>query len=850
MYSQAGDLMEDFVRWSNRVNGPNHPLTAVSMYKLASIYNSQQHHARAASLLEQSLEIRENDVNTQRLEIAGILDELAFAYLGMDLYAKAESRQLRALQIKESALGPNDVNTTVSVLRLAAIHSKQGRYGRAQELFYRALAIFEREMGLEKAPANLILVLLASNYFAKGEYDKAESFYQRALAAVQRETKPEDRNVIDILYGLASTYLRQSKYDLAEAMYLRVLSIQERLLGPDHPSFVRTLNSLGTLHILKGNYDNAESLLLRALSARNVVVDSRPIESAVMIENLAGLYGLQGRYAESVDSINRAESIRSRWLRGEVPLLSPSARTALHAISKGASEFSYSMLGMDPSSLPLALSIRLDRQGLLQEIEKRQRVLGQADRNTRAVAEELSQNLQRLSSVSIPPSERAKLREDSDRMAAGLYLQLPALQLPRFDAVQIAAALKPGEALVEFQKFRRFNPRKPSTDPWGDAEYVVLILLPSGEAKYVPLGKATPIDQRIAKALSASAENQADAAALWASVSALVIEPIHPYLAGTREWFLSPDGDLHRVPFAALSALANSAQTHKPDLQLRVITTGRDLVALQTPAPKGNPAVVMVDPAYDRRGGAPSPSPATTLAQARSSDLSTIAWAPLPSTSQEGKQVAALLGTKPISGVMATATTLQQVRSPRVLHVATHGYFLADLESKPKQLEMAAFQDRGLLAGFQGEDPMLRSGLVMAGANQPDIDPTDDGYLTALEVTGMHLDGTELVVLSACNTLKGDLHTGEGVYGLQRALTVAGARSTLLSLWPVDDAATAEFMRLYYSRLKAGEGRSEALEAVQREFRTNITYKAKGWDQPYYWAAWQLTGDWRPITGL
>jgi CHAT domain-containing protein len=158
--------------------------------------------------------------------------------------------------------------------------------------------------------------------------------------------------------------------------------------------------------------------------------------------------------------------------------------------------------------------------------------------------------------------------------------------------------------------------------------------------------------------------------------------------------------------------------------------------------------------------------------------------------------------------------------------------------------------DHQLLSGLKTEDPMLRSGLVLAGADNPTANPADDGYLTAAEAAGLQLDGTELVVLSACSTGQGDSKTGEGVYGLQRALTVAGARSTLLSLWKVDDDATRAFMVRYYTLLKEGKGRGEALVQVQREFRTDPAYKAKNWDRPYYWAAWQLTGDWKPIQGL
>jgi CHAT domain-containing protein len=124
----------------------------------------------------------------------------------------------------------------------------------------------------------------------------------------------------------------------------------------------------------------------------------------------------------------------------------------------------------------------------------------------------------------------------------------------------------------------------------------------------------------------------------------------------------------------------------------------------------------------------------------------------------------------------------------------------------------------------------------------------DDGYLTAKEAATLQLAGTELVVLSACETAAGEQRSGEGLYGLQRALNVAGAHSTLLSLWKVDDDATAYFMELYYRLLKQGKGRMEALLAVQQEFRTKPLLPA--WEDFRYWAAWQLVGETGPVEGL
>ena len=172
----------------------------------------------------------------------------------------------------------------------------------------------------------------------------------------------------------------------------------------------------------------------------------------------------------------------------------------------------------------------------------------------------------------------------------------------------------------------------------------------------------------------------------------------------------------------------------------------------------------------------------------------------------------------------ATETALKQVRAPRILHVATHGFFLEDL--------------RGATVP---ENPLLRSGLVFAGANQLRSD-ADDGILTALEATGLDLVGTQLVVLSACETGVGTVQNGEGVYGLRRALLLAGAQSLVVSLWKVEDGATRDLMVAFYRHVLAGEGRAAALRKAQLELRSRPATR-----HPFFWAGFIAVGDWRPL---
>src|SRR5262249_53793769 len=201
----------------------------------------------------------------------------------------------------------------------------------------------------------------------------------------------------------------------------------------------------------------------------------------------------------------------------------------------------------------------------------------------------------------------------------------------------------------------------------------------------------------------------------------------------------------------------------------------------------------------------------------------------------------------------ATKAALKQVDGPVILHIATHGFFLKDLKIAPPDARALLFDGddaarlmvRRITAtaqpGIQVENPLLRSGLALAGANEQKRD--DDGIMTALETTGLYLWGTKLVVLSACDTGVGEIKNGEGVYGLRRALVLAGSESQMMSLWAVKDAATRDLMIDYYKALQAGVGRSEALRRVQLKM---LAYPKHS--HPAYWAGFIQSGQWTSLT--
>ena len=806
-YSAAEPLLWRSLAINQKLLGPDHPDVATSLYDLGRLLMEQGKYASAEPLLRRSLAIKQKSLRPDHPDVADSLYNLALLLMNQGQYASAEPLLRNSLAIEEKARGPNHPEVATILGTLAVLLSKQGKYAEAEPIHRRSLAIDELVHGKDHPSVASSLNNLAILFGDLGQYAAAEPLIRRSLEINEKIFGFDHPNVAIILNNLATLLIGQSQYAAAEPLLSRALEIKDESLGPDHPSVASTLSNLADVLITNEQFDSA------------------------------------------ISALNRSLAIKSAWLLSELPFLPDQARSAQLRKLGDDWQWPFGWIDRHSSAANLALETRLNRQGLLPEIEKRQALLLTAQGVERAKVEQVQFLTQQLASVSLPPERRTAVREQRDKLQAEIYRQIPDLQIQLVTAAQVAKSLPADGVLVEFQRFQPYNGRKPINQRWGGAQYIALVLKPDGSINAVPLGAASEVDAQVHKGLNALAKDWSDAEAILAQLSTQILQPLLPHLKDSRQWFFSPDGELNRVPFAALPSPQQPTTPLGQAVQLRLLTTGRELLRLNQPSASSGKNVVMANPSYDHPSAALTAPVDTSLSmgQRRSAEVGTKRWEPLSGSEREGLQVAQLLNSQLISGTTATTTSLRRQQGPRVLHVATHGFFVADQESPPNDPLRVLQEENSQLEGLRQEDPQLRSGLVLAGANQPTMDPNDDGYLTAAEAVTINLKGTELVVLSACSTGQGEVRTGEGVYGLQRSLTVAGARSTLLSLWKVDDAATAAFMTSFYKRLKAGEGRSDALAAVQKEFKEG---PIPAWQHPYYWAAWQLVGDWRPIKDL
>jgi len=827
--------------------GPHHLDTANSLNNLALLYATQGAYAKAEPLYLRALAIKEKALGPNHPESGFVLNNLAELYRSQGVYAKAEPLHFRVLTIREKALGPNHPDTSLSLNNLAALYDDQGAHAKAEPLYLRALAIWEKALGPDHLSTATSLNNLAELYRRQGAYAKAEPLHLRALAIREKALGPDHPDTAASLNNLALLYFSQGAHAKAELIYLRAVAIVEKGLGPEHPSTATSLNNLAVLYDIRGRYGEAEPLYKRSLAIREKVLGPEHPDTATSLNNLATLYDSQGAYAKAEPLLRRGIGIQSLFLQGQMPLLPQAARLAQIQTLDGGWEVAFSGAERSGSAAELALFSRLNRYGLLLEIEQRQAQLARAPGAPQDLAQQLAALTTRLADVTIPAPQRQELSKRREELERDFYRLLPSLKPQLVEPAQVARVLPAGAVLVEFQRYKPFDGRQKGNQRWGPPRYLALVLNPAGTTRAVDLGPAAALDPLIAQALKESAASSSDPTDLWRQVNGKVFPPtLRQLLAGAKQWILAPDGELSRIPYAALPAPQDPQRRLTDTVALQLVSSGRSLLP-QSPANAGAASrpLVLADPDF-------GPEPASGFG-----------WSRLPATAREGQAISQLLRAALYEQARATTAVLTNAKNPALVHVASHGYFASASGTPPRTAPPPpAAGLRSAIAGLPAsrEDAMLNSGIVLAGANRslrPDLAPAalsasqdsaDDGYLTAKEAAQLQLRGTELVVLSACDTASGQQQSGEGLFGLQRALSVAGARSTLLSLWRVDDKATAFFMERYYTLLKQGKGRMEALLVVQEEFRTKPLVPA--WADYRYWAAFQLVGETGPIGGL
>jgi CHAT domain-containing protein/tetratricopeptide (TPR) repeat protein len=870
--TDARTILERALSIAEGVRGGDDPDVGVLIFELAGNAMATREDARAEALYQRAIGIFEKNWGDQHPYAAMARSRVASLYERAGQGPKGEALLRQALDVLEKTLGTDHLWYVQSLTTLGILRYDAGDLDKSEEISRRAMTLMEKIEDTHSIEYGALLNNLGEIYRQRQDGVRAKELYQRSLA-LAKELQGEDSFLVSTNYQNLGILAREHKdYPEAEEYYTRALSIRERLLGPEHPDIAPLLNNLAIVQHLTGRDERALETNFRTL---DIWVKTRgPYHRGTLLSvgNIARLYAAIGDIPKAIDFQRRADSIIETQL--QLNLAVGSERQKLAFVSNVVAERTDRTISLnlheapkDPEASALAALVLLQRKGRVLDAMTdtfaalRQRVMNPRDRK---LLDELNATTAQLAQLALSPPVGTPAAENRARIQR-LEAQKERLEVELGDhSTELRARLQPvtleavrsaipgDAALLEFVVFRPFDPKaERNAEAYGAPHYAAYVLRREGAPTGVDLGPATVIDEATDAMRAALRDpSRSDFQRRARTLDERVMRPLRESIGDATRLLISADGALSLVPF---EALVNEQGRYLIErFAMSYLTSGRDLLRMQVARLPRTEPVIVADPVFGEPASASGErairKPVVLRTQTRSittgEDPSTMYFAPLGATAEEARAIKALFpDARLFTGVRATKAAIQQLEAPRMLHIASHGFFLQDAAGDPVPVATAgsAPPTRGVSANTKVENPLLRSGLALAGANL-NHDRARDGILTALEASGLNLWGTKLVTLSACDTGVGEVRNGEGVYGLRRAFVLAGAETLVMSLWPVSDYIGREMMVRYYTALRAGLGRGDALRQAKLEM-----LKRKGRQHPFYWASFIQSGEWASL---
>lgn len=728
---------------------------------------------------------------------------------------------------------------------------------------------------------------------AQREFSLANSYYHQSLQ-IWRKVAPDSLHVADCLSSLASLAREEGDLHQAKQYDLEALALKEKDC-PKSPCSSDILNDLGEIAYQQADLKEAENYFRQVVDMREKNLGSTHPDFARSLRNLALAEAALNQKADALDAALRAERIGAEHLRMSIRSLSERQALAYEGVRASGLDVALSLM-TGGTTLPSARRQVFDavvrsRALVLDELATRHRsTYGSNDPEVSRIADELASLRTQLATLvfrgpgNTQPETYRKLldqvsakKEHAERLLAEKSASFRQEQArERLGMADVAGSLPDHSALVSYVRYARYvmkDRRAKSPPPPPVPSYGAFILQAGhSEPEFVPLGPANRIEKLISS-WRHDVSRESEAAALstiggktsrrsGVALRLAVWDSFANKFSGAAQVFIVPDSALHLVNLAALP-VANSRYLLETGPLIHYISTERDLVPVRSQSGKG--ILVVGNPAFNQAGGknlasilpsVKTSSTAPLVLRSACGTFKSLHFDPLPASQKEADRVFALWKTSRASQDVNDTTQFMEMTgadaSPdafkqhaprkRVLHVATHGFFLeSGCESA---MQLASNPDNKKILPATAENPLLLSGLAFAGANRRMAADESDGILTAEEIAGIDLVGVDWAVLSACDTGVGEIKVGEGVFGLRRAFQVAGAKTVIMSLWPIEDEATQHWMdTLYREHFLRGRTTAEAVRYASLQILRQRRAKHQSTD-PFYWGAFIAAGDW------
>ncbi len=805
----------------------------------------------------------EDEKLTNNINYSKTFSDLGLLYATMGRFNTASQFTQQALEMREETLGQNSYGYAASVNNRGVLYQDLAYYNEAEKDFEAAKKVVKDLLG-DSQELSIVLNNEAILYAEMGRNEEAITNLQQSAGILEKSQKKSINNQVGVQSNLALLYQRSNKFAEAEAIYLKL----EKDLGTSNPYYAGVLNNLALLYVQMNKPEKVEDYLKKAAQVYKTKFGEESPNYAKVIGDQGWYYRTKERYAEAEPLLQRSMEIREKTLGTDHPdyVKSREELAILYWKNKQFDKaYSHYKIVMDKTiefinkyfppmseaektkywdvTFPrfqryynFAIDASGSMSNIMQDVFDYQTatkalLLNATSKVKNAILKsgnadlikdylawlDAKESLARYYSLSKEEIRDQKINLDSIEQSANRMEKSLSERSKDFSSgyttqpvsyKTIRDALTDQEALVEIIRVRNY-----AQDFNDDSRYAALVLTKAAqEPKLVVLDNGNQLENRYSKyyrnSIQQKSADEFSYAQYWAR--------LEPALGGKKVVYISPDGVYNQLNLNTLKNATGAYILNQYDLI--TISNSKDLLTLKAAKPIATKNATLVG--FPNYGGN--------------------AVAALPGTKVEIDAISKILKTsgyqvKVLTQNEATEAALKSLKAPTVLHIATHGYFKKDSEVG----ENGAL---GISMENAQENPLLRSGLLMSGAsgtiagtNSVNLSSNDNGIVTAYEVMNMNLDGTALIVLSACETGLGEVKAGEGVYGLQRAFMVAGTNALIMSLWKVDDAATQQLMTNFYTNWAKTGNKQKAFKQAQMQLMTK--YK-----EPYYWGAFVMMG--------
>ncbi|MEQ9405411.1 MAG: CHAT domain-containing tetratricopeptide repeat protein [Cyclobacteriaceae bacterium] len=792
---------------------------------IAIVIHAEGKYNLSDAFIQETTNYFKEEIYSQSIALASLYNNRAVIAQSKGKYTEAEDFFNRSEKIIADNNKTGSLSHAIITSNRALLYNETGQYEEAISYIQKAstMAAGElREKGRDNVGFKINEGLI---YYSSGDYEQAEMIFNEVLELKRKRMARNQTDYANVENYLASVLMESGKTTEVPDLLNDALQIFEKKYSTSHPAYIKTKHNLGRYHIYSGNFDEAAAILqevnqsyeqffgknhpdyLNSLEDMSVISwkkeDFETASSqfrqviASVLEQVENFFGAMSEYEKS-----------QYWAKVRPSILKFYAYAAEHGKA-------------DPTLLTEMYNIHLKTKGILlsASTKVREQILNGDNEELKKVyaswvsaKEQLilyyTYSKQQLAEQKIDlnavEAEANRLEKELSRMSAAFA---QSNKLPTATLKDIKAKLGSSDAAIETIGFPKFD--RSFSD---EKNYAFLIATSSSlHPDLVLLENGRELDQRYAKAyrkmVEIKAEDNITYDKFW--------KPVDEKLAGKSNVYLSLDGVYYQVN---VGALRRADDTYVSDaFNLHLYSSTRDLLKVKKKTSTKKKADFFGYPDYGIKG----------------------LLVALPGTKDEIDAVSRITRTKGYATSVfmqkeASEENFKQIQSPSLLHIATHGFFLQESQSTGDKVF-------GIEVNQAKDNPLLRSGLMLANAEQTmesatkgtEANAVNNGVLTAYEVITLDLKDTDLVVLSACETGLGEIKSGEGVYGLQRAFQVAGAESVIMSLWKVSDEATRQLMTTFYQEWMNGKSKEQAFFSAQKALRKNFP-------EPYYWGAFVM----------